>query len=61
MTIRYENKEYVLEKSLLEIDESTSTPNELANHKQHYHEAPKVSCIIVATMVHEMQKSYEDY
>lgn len=39
MAIRFEDKEYVLEKELLEIDETKATAAELAEHRKHYNDA----------------------
>lgn len=61
MTIRYKNKEYVLDNVTIEIDELITTHEELALHKQHVDDAMKVACIMIATMVPDLQKSYEDY
>lgn len=54
MTLRFEDKEYVLEKELVEIDEDKATPEELASYNKHYGDATKVACIMVATMVPEL-------
>ena len=35
MTLRYENKDYVLENPTLEIDKATATPDELVDYNQH--------------------------
>ncbi|KAD3641221.1 hypothetical protein E3N88_30445 [Mikania micrantha] len=61
MALRFEDKEYVLDKELIEIDEERATPEELAAYKKHYMDATKVACIMVATMTPELQKFYEDY
>ncbi|XP_023768339.1 uncharacterized protein LOC111916919 [Lactuca sativa] len=61
MSLRFEDKEYVLEKELNEIDESKATPEEIAEYRTHYKDATKVSCIMVATMTPELQRFYEDY
>jgi hypothetical protein len=61
MALRFEDKEYVLDKELGEIDEEIATPEELATYKKHYVDATKVACIMVATMTPELQKFYEDY
>ena len=50
MALRFEDKEYVLEKELKELDESKATPEEYAAYKKHYDDATKVACIMVATM-----------
>lgn len=60
MTLRYEDKEYVLDKVVSKIDESTATPKEIASYKKHYDYAMKVTFIMVATMVLELQKFYKD-
>ncbi|CAH1435647.1 unnamed protein product [Lactuca virosa] len=61
MVTRYEDKEYVLDKELKELDETTATPEEVAEYMTHERDATKVACIMMATMTAELQKSYEDY
>lgn len=61
MITRYEDKEYVLDKELKEIDETTATPQEIAEFRAHERDATKVACIMMATMTAELQKSYEDF
>ncbi|CAH1436469.1 unnamed protein product [Lactuca virosa] len=61
MVTRYEYKEYVIDKEQKEIDESTATPQEIADFRTHERDATKVACIMMATMTAELQKSYEDY
>ncbi|KAI3790891.1 hypothetical protein L2E82_04298 [Cichorium intybus] len=61
MSLRFEDKEYVLEKELVEVDQETATPEECASFKKHYDDATKVACIMVATMVPELQRFYKDY
>lgn len=61
MLTHYEDKEYVLEKELKEIDESTATPEEIADFRAHEKDATKVACIMLSTMKDELQKSYEDF
>ncbi|CAH1442429.1 unnamed protein product [Lactuca virosa] len=61
MVTRYEDKEYVLDKELKEIDEATATPREIADFRAHERDATKVACIMLATMTVELQKSYEDF
>ena len=61
MITRYEDKEYVLDKELKEIDESTATPQEIVEFRAHERDATKVACIMTATMTAELQKSYEDF
>ena len=61
MSLWFENKEYVFEKELIEIDEEKATPKELASYKKHYNDATKVVCITVTNMTHELQRLYEDY
>ncbi|KAI3700614.1 hypothetical protein L2E82_45250 [Cichorium intybus] len=61
MALRFEDREYVLEKELIEVDPDTATPEEYASYKKHYGNATKVACIMVATMVLELQRFYKDY
>ena len=56
MTLCYENKNYVLDNPISEVDEMTVTPEELSLHTQHTGDATKVTCIMVATMLLELQK-----
>ncbi|KAI3511597.1 hypothetical protein L1887_18752 [Cichorium endivia] len=41
MAIRFEDKEYALEKELIEINEQNATPEELASYKKHYDDTTK--------------------
>ena len=61
MTLHFEDKVYVLEKELIEIDETKATAAELAEYRKHYNDATKVACIMVETMTLELQRFYEDY
>ena len=54
MALCFEDKEYVLEKELLEIDETQATTVELAEYRKHYNDATKVPCIMVATMTPQL-------
>ncbi|KAI3700994.1 hypothetical protein L2E82_45635 [Cichorium intybus] len=56
MALRFEDREYILEKELIEVDRDTATPEEYASYKKHYDDATKVACIMVATMVPELQR-----
>ena len=60
ITLRYEDKEYVIDKDLKEIDEQTATPEQIEEYRVHERDASKVSCIMISTMTVELQKSYED-
>ena len=55
MGLRYEHKEYVIDKELNKIEETKATPKEIAEYRAHYKDATKVSCIMVATMTPELQ------
>lgn len=48
MALRFDDKEYVLDKELNEIDESKSTTEEIAEYKAHCMDVTKVVCIMVA-------------
>ena len=61
MITRYEDKEYVLDRELKVVNEATATPEEFAEFIAHEKDATKVSCIMMATMTPELQKSYEDF
>ncbi|GKB94733.1 hypothetical protein Tco_1340366 [Tanacetum coccineum] len=58
-TLRYENKEYVLDEQITTINDD-STQEEIEAHQKHYDDATKVSCIIVSSMSPELQKSFEN-
>ncbi|GKE28087.1 hypothetical protein Tco_1443471, partial [Tanacetum coccineum] len=58
-TLRYENKEYVLDEKIPTINDD-STQEEIEAHQKHYNDANKVSCIMASTMSPEMQKSFEN-
>ena len=61
MVTRYKDKEYILDKELKEVDEATSTPEENVEYRAHQKDVTKVSCVMLANMRVEPQKSYEDY
>ena len=54
IAIRYEEKEYVLDKELKEIHESNDTPEQIFEYKVHEMGTTKVSCIMIATMTVEL-------
>ncbi|GJR03309.1 retrotransposon protein, putative, ty1-copia subclass [Tanacetum coccineum] len=58
-TLRYENKEYVLDEQIPLID-NDSTQKEIEAHQKHYDDANKVSCIMAASMSPELQKTFEN-
>ncbi|GKC30858.1 hypothetical protein Tco_1038152 [Tanacetum coccineum] len=58
-TLRYENKEYVLDEQIYIID-NDSTQEEIEAHQKHHDDANKVSCIMVASMSPELQKTFEN-
>jgi len=61
LALRFEDKEYVLDKEFKELDEAALSPEEYAEYKKHYDDATKVACIMVATMTPELQRFYVDY
>ena len=61
MALRIEDKEYMIEKELVKIDETNSTPEQLAGYRWHCNDATKVACIILATTTPKLQRFYEDY
>ncbi|KAI3751915.1 hypothetical protein L2E82_23009 [Cichorium intybus] len=61
MALRFENKEYVLETELIEVDPDTATPEEVTSYQKHYDDPSKVACIVIATMNPKLQRIYEDY
>nr|GEV81051.1 hypothetical protein [Tanacetum cinerariifolium] len=56
-TLRYENKEYVLDEQIPIIDDD-STQKEIEAHQKHYDDANKVSCIMTSSLSHELQKTF---
>ncbi|GJR13998.1 retrotransposon protein, putative, ty1-copia subclass [Tanacetum coccineum] len=58
-TLRYENKEYVLDEQIPIID-NDSTQKEIEAHQKHYDDANKVSCIMATSMSPELQKTFEN-
>ena len=61
MDLRFEVKEYVLEEKLVNVNENTSTPKQLASYKKHCDDGTKFACIMVTTMIPELQRFCEDY
>ncbi|GJV72117.1 putative heat shock protein 70 family protein [Tanacetum coccineum] len=57
-TLRYENKEYVLDEQIPTINDN-STQDEIEAHQKHYDDANKVSCIMASSMSPELQKTFE--
>ncbi|GKA60188.1 retrotransposon protein, putative, ty1-copia subclass [Tanacetum coccineum] len=58
-TLRYENKEYVLDEQILTINDD-STQEEIKAHQNHYDDTNKVSCIMASSMNPELQKTFEN-
>ncbi|GKD47947.1 retrotransposon protein, putative, ty1-copia subclass, partial [Tanacetum coccineum] len=58
-TLRYENKEYVLDEQIPTINDD-STQEEIEAHQKHYDDANKVSCIMASSMSPELQKTFEN-
>ncbi|GJZ37824.1 retrotransposon protein, putative, ty1-copia subclass [Tanacetum coccineum] len=58
-TLRYENKEYVLDEQIPTINDD-STQEETEAHQKHYDDANKVSCIMASSMRLELQKTFEN-
>ena len=54
MDLRYVDKEYILYKEIKEIDEQTSTPEQIEEYRVHERDTTKVSCIMIATMTAEL-------
>ena len=59
MNLRYENKEHVIEKPLVGINESNTTQKEIISFNKHSDDVTKVACIMVATITPEIQKFYK--
>nr|GEU51195.1 hypothetical protein [Tanacetum cinerariifolium] len=58
-TLRYENKEYVLDEKIPTIDDD-STEEEIEAHQKHYDDANKVSCIMVSSMSPKPQETFKN-
>nr|GEX70392.1 hypothetical protein [Tanacetum cinerariifolium] len=58
-TLRYENKEYVLDEQIPTINDD-STQAEIKAHQKHYDDENKVSCIMASSMSPELQKTFEN-
>ncbi|GJR13608.1 hypothetical protein Tco_0796260 [Tanacetum coccineum] len=58
-TLRYKNKEYVLDEQIPTINDD-STQEEIKAHEKHYDDANKVSCIMASSMSPKLQKSFEN-
>ena len=59
ITLRYDNREYVLDDPIAPIDEYSTEEDIAANHK-HVEDSNKVSCIMIASMSPELQKTFEN-
>ncbi|GKD43793.1 hypothetical protein Tco_1268438 [Tanacetum coccineum] len=59
LTLRYKNKEYVLDEQIPRIN-NDSTQEEIEAHQKHYDDANKVSCIMASSMSPELQKTFEN-
>ncbi|GJT57432.1 RNA-directed DNA polymerase, eukaryota, reverse transcriptase zinc-binding domain protein [Tanacetum coccineum] len=57
--LRYENKDYVLDKQISTIDDD-STQEEIEAHQKHYDDVNKVSCIMESSMSPELQKTFKN-
>ncbi|GJX77885.1 retrotransposon protein, putative, ty1-copia subclass [Tanacetum coccineum] len=57
-TLRYENKEYVLDEQIPIINDN-STQDEIEAHQKYYDDVNKVSCIMASSMSPELQKTFE--
>ena len=59
LTLRYEDKEYVLDEPIPEL-KNESTEEEIATYKKHVDDSNKVSCLMVVAMSSELQKSFKN-
>ena len=59
ITLRYDNHEYVLDEQISVIDEH-STEEDIAANRKHIEDSNKVSCIMIAAMSPELQKTFEN-
>ena len=53
ITLRYDNREYVLDEQIAVINEH-STEEEIAANRKHVEDSTKVSCIMIASMSPEL-------
>jgi len=60
LTLRYEDKEYVLDEQIIEIDRNTASPEEITAYNKHCTDSTKASCIMVSTMSSELQKMFDE-
>ncbi|GJY02478.1 hypothetical protein Tco_0360630 [Tanacetum coccineum] len=58
-TLRYKNKEFVLDEQI-PIMNDDSTQKEIEAHQKHYDDANKVSCIMASSMSPQLQKTFEN-
>nr|GEU50169.1 hypothetical protein [Tanacetum cinerariifolium] len=58
-TLRYENKEYVLDEQIPKINDD-STQEEIEAYQKHYDDANKVSCIMAYFMSPKLQKTFKN-
>lgn len=61
MKLRSENKMYVLDSPVLEIDKESATHEELVGYNHNSNDVAKIACIMIATMEPELQNTDEDY
>ena len=59
ITLRYDDREYVLDNPIAPIDEF-STEEDVAANRKHIEDSNKVSCIMIAAMSPELQKTFEN-
>lgn len=57
--LRNENREYVLNDPILKIDESLTDEEKFA-HAKHVHDLNGVSCIMIAAMFSDLQKTFKN-
>src|SRR5918996_5038823 len=60
MTLHFDNKEYVLDHPVPDAPNHDASVEDRAAYDKHYDDASKVSCIMIATMSVELQKTFED-
>ncbi|KAJ9544124.1 hypothetical protein OSB04_023831 [Centaurea solstitialis] len=60
LTLRSENKEYVLDEQIVEIDHDTASTEEINAYSKHCTDSTKASCIMVSTMSSELQKMFDE-
>ena len=60
LTLRYENKEYILNEQIVEINQDNASPTEIDAYNKRCLDSTKAYCIMVSTMSSELQKMFDE-